>query len=111
MFDTTISSNAANESAQVHRNALNAAFYELGLRCHWDSAMYQDVLCQSEERDCLRSYLEQHQPHLLRAYDAQFLIDAIQAAKARCLEAMSGDGCRADAHINWAEFHQSQVGV
>lgn len=111
MFDATISNTAAIEAAEVHRNALNAAFYELGLRCHWDSAIYRTVLCQTEERACLLSYLETHQAHLLRAYEPHFLIDAIQAAKARCLDVMSRAGGKAGAHINWAEIQQSQVGA
>lgn len=97
--------------ADAHRNAYNAAFHELGLSFHWDGATYRDVLCQDGERACLRSYLETHQPHLLKAYDAEFLVDAIQAAKARCYDVMTADGCRPGAFINWAEIQQHHAGV
>lgn len=107
MFDT---SNAAASAVDVHRNAYNAAFYELGLRWHWDEADYRSVQCSDGERACLRSYLEKHQPRLLSAYDADFLVDAIVQAKERCMGAMTADGCQAGAYINWAELQQCQVG-
>lgn len=101
----------AGSPADAHRNAYNAAFYELGLSCHLDENAYQEVLCEDGERDCLRQYLERHQSHLLKAYDAEFLVDAIQAAKARCYDAITADGATAGGFINWAEIQQSQVGV
>jgi hypothetical protein len=100
-----------SSQADAHRNAFNAAFHELGLSWHWDAARYQSVLCRDGERDCLRAYLQQHQAHLLRAYDAEFLIDAIQAAKARCYDVLTAEGCRPDAYINWAEIQQHHAGV
>ena len=100
-----------SNQADVHRNAYNAAFHELGLSFHWDSACYQDVLCRDGERACLRRYLQQHQAHLLRAYDAEFLVDAIQSAKERCYGVMTAAGCRPDAFINWAEIQQHHAGV
>ena len=39
--------------------------------------------------DWTRAYLETHQPHLLRAYDADFLVDAIQGARNRFTKAMT----------------------
>jgi hypothetical protein len=110
MFNIT-KRNAAGTSADAHRNAYNAAFYELGLPCHFDSAAYQEVLCDDGERACLRQYLERHHSHLLRAYDASFLVDAIVAAKARCYDTISAAGATAGGHIDWAEIQQSQVGV
>jgi hypothetical protein len=103
---TTHSSNQAD----AHRNAYNAAFHELGLSFHWDTERYQNVLCQDGERECLRRYLEQHQSHLLKAYDADFLVNAIQAAKVRCFDVMSAAG-RPGAFINWAEIQQHHAGV
>jgi hypothetical protein len=101
----------SSNQADAHRNAYNAAFHELGLSFHWDRASYQSVLCQDGERECLRRYLEQHQSHLLRAYDAEFLVDAIQAAKERCYGVMTAAGCRPGAFINWAEIQQHHAGV
>ena len=65
----------------AHRHAYNAAFDELGLAWHWDAATYDRLKMQG--RNGVRSYLEAEQPHLLRAYDADFLVDAVETAKAR----------------------------
>ena len=66
---------------QAQRHAYNAAFDELGLTWHWDAATYDRLKVQG--RDRVRGYLESEQPHLLRAYDADFLVDAVETAKAR----------------------------
>lgn len=66
---------------QAHRHAYNAAFDELGLDWHWDTAMYDQLKAQG--RNGVRCYLEAEQPHLLRAYDAEFLVEAVETAKAR----------------------------
>ena len=77
--DTRPAPQAAIE-AQVH--AYNAAFEELDLPWHWDAATYQ----QLAGHGCgVRRYLETERPHLLRAYDSDFLVAAVEAAKARRL--------------------------
>ncbi|MFC3111328.1 hypothetical protein ACFQAT_10635 [Undibacterium arcticum] len=111
MFDSKINSDAAANAVDVHRNAYNAAFYELGLRWHWDGDTYQTLLCKADEKDRIRIYLETHQPHLLKAYDADFLIDAIQTTKSRCYDTMTAAGSKLGAYINWAEIQQREVGV
>jgi hypothetical protein len=72
----------ANPDAEARRNAYNAAFHELGLDWFWDSGCAMPD--SADERACVHAYLAQHRPHLLTAYDADFLVDAILAAKARC---------------------------
>ncbi len=69
-------------TTDAHRHAYNAAFDELGLNWHWDAATYAWV--RSRGRDGLRTYLEREHAHLLRAYEADFLVNAIESAKARC---------------------------
>jgi hypothetical protein len=102
----------ANSSiAEIHRNAYNAAFHELGLSWHWDSGYYRHDGCAEEERARLHSYLAEHQAHLLSAYDADFLVEAIQAAKARCLEKLSAPGRDPAAFIDWREIQQRQAGA
>lgn len=78
---------AAEQAAEGHRHAYNAAFEELGLSWHWDAATYARL--QAHGRDGVRTYLETEQPHLLRAYEADFLVDAIETAKARCHASMA----------------------
>ncbi|MFI5446393.1 hypothetical protein [Polaromonas sp. UC242_47] len=70
------------QTAEAHRHAYNAAFEELGLTWYWDAATYARL--QAHGRNAVRVYLETEQAHLLRAYEADFLIDAIEAAQLRC---------------------------
>ncbi len=74
----------ANPVAEAHRHAYNAAFEELNLSFRWDAATY--VHLQRHGRDLVRAYLQTDQAHLLRAYDADFLVSAIEAVKTRCQE-------------------------
>ena len=68
---------------ELERNAYNAAFYELGLRWHWDSATFDELMRQgSSEAERIHRYLSAHQPHLQKAYDAGFLLDLIQQKQA-----------------------------
>jgi hypothetical protein len=108
---TTNASHIAVDAAEMHRHAYNAAFYELGLRWYWDASTYQHPLPEGRERHRIRNYLENHQPHLLTAYDAEFLTDAIQATKARCYETLTARGGGARPGVDWAELQQAQVGV
>ncbi|GGC15732.1 hypothetical protein GCM10007205_25840 [Oxalicibacterium flavum] len=101
---------AADDIAALHRNAYNAAFYELGLSWHWDADTGHDLSDTVGGSQRLRHYLENDQSHLLKVYEADFLIDAIQNAKARCYQAMSAAGSRKPA-IDWAEFQRGQIGV
>jgi len=67
---------------ELDRNAYNAAFYALGLRWHWDRHTYAELLRYSPKADVrIRHYLETRHPHLLRAYDAEFLAAAIHERK------------------------------
>jgi hypothetical protein len=60
----------ARQQAQPYeRYAL--AFEELGLECHWDG------------KEPLRAYIEREHPHLLRMYDADFLVNAIESISTR----------------------------
>jgi hypothetical protein len=66
----------------AHRHAYNTAFHALDLPWHWDAATFARL--QPYGRAGVRSYLENEQPHLLRAYDADFLVDVIERTKADC---------------------------
>jgi len=84
MFQTPINHRAANPTAEAHRHAYNAAFEELSLSWRWDTATYAHL--QHHGHDLVRAYLQTEHPHLLRAYDADFLVNAIEAIKTRCFE-------------------------
>ena len=66
---------------EIERNAYNVAFCELGLEWYWDAQTYAELRAGAAENSHVRSYLEAHQPHLLRAYDADFLVNAIETKK------------------------------
>jgi hypothetical protein len=100
---------AEGEAVDFHRDAYNAAFYELGLKWHWDESVYENVLSDCHERERLLGYLKTHQTHLLSAYDAEFLAAAIETTKARWYDALLQAGTR--RHVNWAALQQPQVGA
>ena len=77
------------ETLEIERNGYNVAFSELGLEWYWDAETYSGLKSIPEESSRVRVYLETHQPHLLRAYDADFLVNAIQGARARFTAAMA----------------------
>ncbi|TWI61187.1 hypothetical protein IP91_04774 [Pseudoduganella lurida] len=106
---TITSSGAEARPADAECNAWNAAFHELGLSWFWDAAHLPGGGAGAE-RSCVREYLTRHQPHLLAAYDADFLVDAILAAKARCAAQMAAAG-NPGAAIDWRELQQRQIGA
>ncbi|MDP2035515.1 MAG: hypothetical protein Q8K29_19085 [Polaromonas sp.] len=87
MLNALLSQTAAGQAAEAHRHAYNAAFEELGLTWYWDAATYTRL--QAHGRDGVRVYLESEQSHLLRAYEADFLVDAIETTQARCYANMA----------------------
>ena len=66
-----------DSQAHPQLHTYNAAFEELGLSWQWDPATY------GAGRAGLRAYLEKEHAHLLRAYDAEFLVDAVEATRLR----------------------------
>ncbi|MBL8319656.1 MAG: hypothetical protein JNJ42_14680 [Burkholderiaceae bacterium] len=81
--------------ADIERSAFNSAFYQLGLRWHWDEATYERLAVESGDRQRVRRYLEQAQAHLLRAYDADVLAQAVVDAKCRLARSLAH--CTRDA--------------
>ena len=73
----------AQHRKEADRHAYNAAFDELGLTWFWDSETHRALQTATDERAGIRSYLLTQQAHLLKAYDADFLVNAIQTAKQR----------------------------
>jgi hypothetical protein len=65
--------------AEQARDAYNTAFEKVGLNWHWDEVTFERL--QTGGRYAVRTYLESEQSHLLRAYEADFLVNAIEAAK------------------------------
>ncbi len=97
-----------NTTLNSDRNAYNAAFYELGLRWCWDEDTWRDLEQIDCEKSRITTYLRKHQPHLLTAYDADFLACAIQEAKARWHDTMRASAAQS---IDWKALQGAEVGV
>lgn len=95
---------------QIECGAFNAAFHALGLRWHWDDDTYEQLAADPCERNRLRQYLQHRQPHLLRAYDADFLADAILGAKRRVLQTLSAAPSRLPPRFDWSAAHAGDSG-
>ena|SRR5690349_18477118 len=84
--------------AEAQRLAYNAAFDELGLSWSWDAETFARLPAGARQR--VQAYLEREHPHLLRAYDADFLVEAVESTKERFFTAMQAP--RAPARANAA---------
>ncbi len=100
-------------TTDLHRNAYNAAFYELGLGWHWDARTFDGLLQLDCEKERVRSYMIAHQSHLLNVYDADFMAKAIETTKSRYLDHMSTASTRGAKHAstNWEALHSRQIGA
>lgn len=103
---------AQHRPVDIERNAYNAAFYELGLRWHWDSDTYDQLLRHGQSPAArIHHYLETRQPHLLKAYDAHFLAEAIEdkvAGHAR-RDAQGRHACQ--RHFDWSRTVDGELGA
>jgi hypothetical protein len=99
------------DDAEIERNAFNAAFHELGLRWHWDSDTYDALASDPCERARVRRYLEAEQPHLLRAYDVEFLTDAILTTKQRCRQRFGSASPHATSRFARYDARWGEVGI
>ena len=61
--------------------AYNSAFDELGLRFRWDASTLALLARIDGEEARIAAYLDAHHPHLLKAYSAGFLSQAILEKK------------------------------
>jgi hypothetical protein len=72
-------------ASEQERHAYNLAFGELDLCWHWDEQTYSELAALPGDAERVRAYLRSRHDHLLKAYDADFLVDAIRSTKARCI--------------------------
>jgi hypothetical protein len=102
---------APDSNADIERNAYNAAFHELGFRFHLDSETFDAVFASDiSAAECIHQYLATCQPHLLKAYDGAFLVQAIDAKKAE--HAKRGNTSkRACRHFDWAQSLGCEIGA
>jgi len=98
---------------ELERDAYNAAFYELGLRWHWDGDTCEQLQATGLQPAArLRHYLETQQRHLLRAYDADFLVGAIEQSKAAARARLERQAPAGTArHFDWAQSLGRELGA
>jgi len=101
---------AGDDAAELECHAFNAAFHELGLRWYWDRQTY-DSLCGRDDDagKRVRTYLNAQQSHLLNAYDADFLAEAIVSRMQRLRQGLAGRAPRAVA-FDWIESSRGELG-
>ena len=73
--------NTAPGADDATLNAYNSAFSVMELDWHWDRETYTQLRADADGRAALRTYVQQHRPHLLRAYGVDCLIDAIESTR------------------------------
>jgi hypothetical protein len=95
----------------VQRNAYNAAFSELGLVWRWGNETLARLQPIADERERVRTYLREEQEHLLRAYDADFLVDAILKSKARLMSSIEAESLKGPTErAESTEHHAHEIG-
>ncbi|MBU6494295.1 MAG: LysR family transcriptional regulator [Burkholderiales bacterium] len=85
---------ASHQDDDADLRAYNAVFSELGLRFRWhmETLHWLNSLGTDCEKTRIARYLETCQPHLLNAYDADFLSQLIYSKKhehCRCFMALN----------------------
>ena len=71
-------------------DALNGAFWNLGLRFQWDAATWRLLVEMDDLEAQIRYYLEHWQPHLLSVYDPAFLAGVVSRQLAAPAGARTG---------------------
>ncbi|HEX7910027.1 MAG TPA: hypothetical protein VF534_18320 [Paraburkholderia sp.] len=72
---------AHDAEIDAHLCAYNSAFDELGLRFRWDVHTLVSLALIDGEQERIAAYIETHHAHLLSAYSAAFLSQAILEKK------------------------------
>jgi hypothetical protein len=79
------------DDREIHAQvcAFNTAFEELDLMFRWDAETYRSLASADSDYGKIAQYIETHSPHLLKAYSAEFLCQAIVERKNSTI-----DSCR-----------------
>ena len=71
--------------SEIERDGYNAAFGELGLEWYWDAKTYDALATIREPKRRVGVYIQANHPHLLRAYQVDFLATVVEATRTRVL--------------------------
>ena len=78
-----------DDAQEGDRHRYNAAFGELGLEWYWDAGTYAELQSTGAARGPVHVYVERHVPHLLRAYETDFLVDAVESKRTQLHAALN----------------------
>jgi hypothetical protein len=83
MSPTSFNERGLDHDRDLHAHvcAYNMAFAELGLRFRWDARTLASLASIDGEAARIVAYIQSHHPHLLSAYSADFLSQAILEKK------------------------------
>lgn len=77
-MNAVLSRSLSDEELQIQ--AYNGAFEELGLSWCWDRSTWARL---PQDSSRVLEYVQREHPHLLRSYDGDFLVNAVESARAR----------------------------
>jgi hypothetical protein len=80
-YQLDVCDSAHDAEVEAQLCAYNSTFDELGLRFRWDASTLALVARIDGEEAQIAAYIEAHHPHLLKAYSAGFLSQAILEKK------------------------------
>ncbi len=110
MSRASTAAHSAHPAVWAELDAYNASFHDLGLRWHWDVDTFLDLQAHTDPGERIRRYLEARHPHLLRAYDAEFLASAIEVRKNGFHKARVAIGDTGPC-FDWAQSSAGELGA
>ncbi|MDR5754774.1 MULTISPECIES: hypothetical protein [unclassified Caballeronia] len=97
-----------DRETQAQLCAYNNAFEELDLMFRWDADTYRSLAAVESDYGRIAKYIESHCPHLLTAYSADFLCQAIVERKNAVLEACRANTVKNDDSARRARLWRSR---
>ena len=104
----THATHSDDREVQAQLCAYNSAFEELDLMFRWDTDTYRSLASADSDYGRIAQYIETHCPHLLTAYSADFLCQAIVERKNSVLEACRANTVKNDDSARRARLWRSR---
>jgi hypothetical protein len=96
-----------DRDVQAQLCAYNSAFEELDLMFRWDAHVYATLATADSDYAKVAQYIQSHCPHLLKAYSAEFLCQAIVDKKNAYYEACRANTIQPDDSTQRAKLWRS----
>ncbi len=99
-----------DDDREVHAQmcAFNTAFEELNLMFRWDAQTYRSLASADSDYSKIAQYIETHGPHLLKAYSAEFLWQAIVVRKDATIESCRKNAIRYEDDTHHAKLWRAR---